>query len=65
MHFGPQPPCGFPFQVIAILDKIKKENEEKMTKSEVGDQFQSSDQSKDDGDWDEDDINEEGIFYVK
>ncbi|KAI5673253.1 hypothetical protein M9H77_13617 [Catharanthus roseus] len=52
-------------RVIAILDKIKKENEEKMTKSEVGDQFQSSDQSKDDGDWDEDDINEEGIFYVK
>lgn len=53
------------FQVLAILDKIKQENEEKMEKGEADDQFQSSDHDNDDEDLDEDDINEDGIFYVK
>lgn len=52
-------------RVIAILDKIKKENEEKMAKGEADDQFQSSDHDSGDEDLDEDDINEDGIFYVK
>lgn len=51
--------------VLAILDKIKKENEEKMAKGQVEDRFQSSDQGNDDEDFDDDDINEDGIFYVK
>lgn len=48
-------------QVIAILDKIKDENEKKSSFDE--DDF--SDGSKEDVEWEGDDIDDEGIIYVK
>lgn len=48
-------------RVIAILDKIKDENEKKSSFDE--DDF--SDGSKEDVEWEGDDIDDEGIIYVK
>lgn len=53
------------FQVIAILDRIKKENEDKTAKGEAANQYESSNQKDEDEDWDDDDPNDEGIIYVK
>ncbi|KAA8536031.1 hypothetical protein F0562_028509 [Nyssa sinensis] len=50
-------------RVIAILDRIK--NEKKTTESRVDDQYESSDLPKDDREWEEDDLDDEGIIYVK
>lgn len=49
------------FQVIAILDRIKNEKEPKASKE--GEQFDSSDASQDDRDWEGDDPDED-IIYV-
>lgn len=49
-------------QVLAILDRIKDENENKNAPSGASD---NNDQSDDDGDWEGDDPDEEGIIYVK
>lgn len=48
-------------RVIAILDKIKKENEGNLA---TGDEDGSSYQTQD-NDWEEDDPSDEGIIYVK
>ncbi|XP_016458483.1 putative ribosome-binding factor A, chloroplastic [Nicotiana tabacum] len=49
-------------RVLAILDRIKDENENKNAPSGASD---NNDQSDDDGDWEGDDPDEEGIIYVK
>lgn len=49
-------------QVLAILDRIKDENENKNAPSGASD---NNDQSDDDGDWEGDDPDDEGIIYVK
>lgn len=50
-------------RVIAILDRIKKENEEKEANGQGDDQYQSSNQTEEDEEWGGDD--DEGIIYVK
>ncbi|CAN4112475.1 unnamed protein product [Withania somnifera] len=52
-------------RVLAILDRIKDENEYKNLQSIASNSDGSSDQSDDDGDWDGDDPDDEGIIYVK
>ncbi|KAK6136660.1 hypothetical protein DH2020_029604 [Rehmannia glutinosa] len=49
-------------RVIAILDKIKDENKKKATNDESG---EFADGSNDDMEWEGDDIDDEGIIYVK
>ncbi|KAL2512405.1 putative ribosome-binding factor A [Abeliophyllum distichum] len=50
-------------RVLAILDKIKDENDKKGTEGQVEDLQESSDRSNDD--WEGDDPDDEGIIYVK
>ncbi|CDO96976.1 unnamed protein product [Coffea canephora] len=50
-------------RVIAILDRIKKENEEKEANGQGDDQYESSNQTEEDEEWEGDD--DEGIIYVK
>ncbi|XP_071935353.1 probable ribosome-binding factor A, chloroplastic [Coffea arabica] len=50
-------------RVIAILDRIKKENEEKEANGQGDDQCESSNQTEEDEEWEGDD--DEGIIYVK
>lgn len=50
-------------QVLAILDRIKDENENKDSPS--GSANDGSSESDDDGDWEGDDPDDEGIIYVK
>ncbi|KAJ8530240.1 hypothetical protein K7X08_037075 [Anisodus acutangulus] len=53
-------------RVLAILDRIKDENENKNSESGAANNDGSSDQSDDDdGDWEGDDPDDEGIIYVK
>lgn len=52
-------------QVIAILDKIKDENEKRGSFDEDGDRGDFSDGSKEDVEWEGDDNDDEGIIYVK
>ncbi|XP_059314303.1 probable ribosome-binding factor A, chloroplastic [Lycium ferocissimum] len=53
-------------RVLAILDRIKDENENKNSQSGAANNDGSSDQSDDeDGDWEGDDPDDEGIIYVK
>lgn len=52
-------------QVIAILDKIKDENKKKATKDGDHDSGEFADGSNDDAEWEGDDIDDEGIIYVK
>ncbi|KAL3515085.1 hypothetical protein ACH5RR_021987 [Cinchona calisaya] len=49
-------------RVIAILDKIKKENEEKKANGQEGDEYKSSNQTDQDEDWEGDD--DDGVIYV-
>lgn len=51
-----------PFQVIAILDRLK---DEKRTVENPDDLRQSSDLTDEDSSWDGEDPDEEGIIYVK
>lgn len=51
-------------QVLAILDRIKDENESKKSPSTAANDG-LSDQSDDGGDWEDDDPDDEGIIYVK
>lgn len=54
------------FQVLAILDKIKKENEEKEARSQADNQHESSNQKDEDGEnWEDDDPIDDGIIYVE
>ncbi|KAL0383991.1 UNVERIFIED_CONTAM: putative ribosome-binding factor A, chloroplastic [Sesamum radiatum] len=52
-------------RVIAILDRIKDENERKVTKDQVHDSGEFADGSNDDVEWEGDDLDDEGIIYVK
>lgn len=52
-------------RVLAILDRIKDDNENKNSQSGASNNDGSSDQSDDDGDWEGDDPDDEGIIYVK
>ncbi|CAN4107433.1 unnamed protein product [Withania somnifera] len=52
-------------RVLAILDRIKDENEYKDSQSGAANNDGSSDPSGGDGDWDGDDPDDEGIIYVK
>ncbi|KAJ8572165.1 hypothetical protein K7X08_008676 [Anisodus acutangulus] len=52
-------------RVLAILDRIKDETENKNSQPGAANTDRSSDQSDDDGDWEDDDPNDEGIIYVK
>ncbi|KAI3446209.1 hypothetical protein Pfo_002874 [Paulownia fortunei] len=52
-------------RVIAILDKIKDENEKKATKDRDPDSGELADGSNDDVEWEGDDVDDEGIIYVK
>lgn len=52
-------------RVIAILDKIKDENEKRGSFDEDGDRGDFSDGSKEDVEWEGDDNDDEGIIYVK
>lgn len=51
-------------RVLAILDRIKDENESKKSPSTAANDG-LSDQSDDGGDWEDDDHDDEGIIYVK
>lgn len=48
-------------QVIAILDKIKDENEKKYPEDQDD---ESADGRNDDAEWEGDDVDDEGIIYV-
>lgn len=52
----------WPYQVIDILDKLKKE---RMNAEGKDDDQYDSDLPDDDSDWDDDDPEDEGIIYVK
>ena len=49
---------------MAILDKIKRENEAKDGKSE-GNEEESSNLPSEAEDWEDDDLDEEDIIYVR
>ncbi|KAH6768602.1 ribosome-binding factor A family protein [Perilla frutescens var. hirtella] len=52
-------------RVIAILDKLKDENEKKGTVDEDDERGEVSDGRDDDVEWEGNDIDDEGIIYVK
>ncbi|KAG8368151.1 hypothetical protein BUALT_Bualt15G0015200 [Buddleja alternifolia] len=52
-------------RIIAILDRIKDENEQKSTKDQDYDPQESADRSNNDVEWEGDDVDDEGIIYVK
>ncbi|XP_057788576.1 probable ribosome-binding factor A, chloroplastic [Salvia miltiorrhiza] len=52
-------------RVIAILDKLKDENAKKGNSDEDGDHGEFSDRRDDDVEWEGDEIDDEGIIYVK
>ncbi|KAL3814062.1 hypothetical protein ACJIZ3_015330 [Penstemon smallii] len=52
-------------RVIAILDKLKDENKNKTTKDQDDDSQESANGSNDDVEWEDDDLDDEGIIYVK
>ncbi|KAK4477190.1 hypothetical protein RD792_016403 [Penstemon davidsonii] len=52
-------------RVIAILDKLKDENKNKTTKYQDDDSQESANGSNDDVEWEDDDLDDEGIIYVK
>nr|GMC89234.1 probable ribosome-binding factor A, chloroplastic [Ipomoea batatas] len=52
-------------RVIAILDRIKRENEKKEANLQANAKNDSSEHSEDDEDWEGEDPDDEGIFYVE
>nr|GMC82391.1 probable ribosome-binding factor A, chloroplastic [Ipomoea batatas] len=52
-------------RVIAILDRIKRENEKKEADLQANAKNDSSEHSEDDEDWEGEDPDDEGIFYVE
>ncbi|XP_073124138.1 probable ribosome-binding factor A, chloroplastic [Henckelia pumila] len=52
-------------RVLEILDRIKDENEKKTVEGEADDTEELSDRGNDDAEWEGDDLDDEGIIYVK